>query len=85
MKTVAFIPIKLNNERTPGKNTKKFKDGTPLVYFVQKALMELKEKGCIDEIYVFCSNEAIQPFLLDGVQLLKRPEILDQKETKGTH
>lgn len=84
MKTVAFIPIKLNNERTPGKNTKTFKDGTPLVYFVQKALVELKEKGSIDEIYVFCSNEAIQPYLLDGVQLLKRPEILDQKETKGT-
>ena len=24
MKTVAFVPIKLNNQRTPGKNIKKF-------------------------------------------------------------
>ena len=28
MKTVAFVPIKLNNERLPGKNLKKFSDGT---------------------------------------------------------
>lgn len=28
MKTVALIPIKLNNERTSGKNTKRFTDGT---------------------------------------------------------
>ena len=48
MRTVAFIPIKLNNERTPGKNTKRFKDGTPLVYFVQKALIQVKEKGNLD-------------------------------------
>lgn len=84
MKTVAFIPVKLNNERNPGKNTKRFKDGTPLIYFVQKALVELKEKKFIDKIYVFCSNDRIKPYLLDGVELLKRPECLDRNETKGT-
>lgn len=31
MKTIAFVPVKLNNERLPGKNLKKFSDGTPLV------------------------------------------------------
>lgn len=31
MKTVAFVPIKLNNQRTPGKNTKKFDDGSALI------------------------------------------------------
>ena len=32
MKTVAFVPIKLNNQRTPGKNIKKFDDGSSLNY-----------------------------------------------------
>ena len=31
MKVVAFVPVKLNNERLPGKNTKVFEDGTPLI------------------------------------------------------
>lgn len=84
MKTVAFIPVKLNNERTPGKNTKKFDDGTPLIHFVQEALVTIKEKGIIDEIYVYCSSEAIIPYLIEGVNFLKRPEVLDRKETKGT-
>lgn len=84
MKTVAFMPIKLNNERTPGKNIKPFADGTPLMHFVQKALVELKTKGVIDEIYCFCSKKEVIPYLIDGVEFLKRPEILDQKETKGT-
>lgn len=84
MKTVAYIPIKLNNERTPGKNTKKFKDGTPLLYFVQNSLLKLKKRGEIDNIYIFCSKEEIIPYLLEGVEFLKRPDYLDYKETKGT-
>lgn len=84
MKTVAFIPIKLNNERTPGKNTKRFTDGTPLIYFIQHSLVELKQKGVIDQIYCFCSNEAIKEYLLEGVEFLARPDCLDLKEVKGT-
>ena len=84
MKTVAFFPIKLNNERTPGKNTKRFCDGTPLIHFVQKALIELKKEGVIDEIYCFCSQDAVKPYLLEGVQFLRRPVSLDQQEITGT-
>lgn len=84
MKTVAFFPIKLNNERTPGKNTKRFTDGTPLMEFVQRALVMLKKKGIIDEIYCYCSQEHVRDYLLENVILLKRPEELDRKETKGT-
>lgn len=84
MKTVAFIPIKLNNERTPGKNIKPFGDGTPLMSFVQRSLVELKEEGVIDEIYCFCSREEVIPYLIEGVEFLKRPEKLDQKYTLGT-
>lgn len=84
MKTVAFIPIKLNNERTPGKNIKPFSDGTPLMNFVQMSLLDIKNRGKIDEIYVYCSDEAVIKYVLDGIKFLKRPKRLDLRETKGT-
>lgn len=83
MKTVAFIPIKMNNERTPGKNTKRFSDGTPLMYFVQQKVLQLKSEGVIDDVYVFCSNPAIKEFMIDGVELINRPKWLDEKTTFG--
>ena len=84
MKTVAFIPIKLNNERTPGKNTKRFSDGMPLIHFIQRYLVKLKQKGVIDQIYCFCSNESIKEYLIEGVEFLERSTCLDQKDVKGT-
>lgn len=79
MKTVAFVPIKLNNQRTPGKNTKKFDDGTALITLFLKTLSKVKG---FDEVYVFCSNESIKDYLVPGVMFLKRPEYLDtQKAT----
>ena len=79
MKVVAFVPIKLNNQRTPGKNTKKFDDGTPLLTLFLKTLVEVKG---LDSIYVFCSDESIKEYLIQGVNFLKRPEYLDtQKAT----
>lgn len=77
MKVAAFVPIKLNNERTPGKNTKCFDDGTALVTHFLKTLVQVKE---IDELYVYCSKEEIKDYLVDGVRYLKRPEFLDTKE-----
>lgn len=77
MKVVAFVPIKLNNERAPGKNTKRFSDGTPLITHFLKTLVQVSE---IDELYVYCSKEEIKEYLIDGVRFLKRPEFLDTKE-----
>ena len=74
MKVVAFVPIKMNNERTPGKNTKLFYDGTPLIHFILAALKEAKQ---VDEIYVYCSKEEIKNYLIDGVKYLKRDEKFD--------
>lgn len=74
MKTVVMIPIKLNNERVPGKNIKKFADGTPLMTFIQKACLGAKR---VDEVYVYCSNPQVQEYLEPGVKYLKRPEYLD--------
>lgn len=82
MKTAAFVPIKLNNERLPGKNIKKFSDGTPLVKVLLDKLVKLKG-NCVDEIYVYCSNEEIKQYLPEGVEFLARPAFLDEKQTKG--
>lgn len=77
MKVAAFVPIKLNNERAPGKNTKRFSDGTPLITHFLKTLVQVKE---IDELYVYCSSDEIKEYLVPGVTYLKRPEYLDTKE-----
>lgn len=77
MKVAAFVPIKLNNERAPGKNTKKFDDGTALITCFLKTLVKVPE---IDELYVYCSSESIKEYLIPGVRYLKRPEYLDTRE-----
>lgn len=74
MKTVALIPIKLGSKRVPEKNIKPFFDGTPLMHFIQKACLDAKN---IDEVYIYCSNEAVKEYVLPGVKFLKRPEYLD--------
>ena len=82
MKTVAFVPIKLNNERLPGKNIKKMSDGTPLLQILLNKLVVLKEE-CIDEIYVYCSDPVIKEYLPEGITFLQRPKYLDDKHTRG--
>ena len=77
MKVSAFVPVKLNNERAPGKNTKRFDDGMPLITHFLKTLVQVPE---IDELYVFCSKEEIKDYMVPGVRFLKRPESLDTKE-----
>lgn len=74
MNTVALIPIKLESKRVPGKNIKPFFDGTPLMHFIQKACLDAKN---IEEVYIYCSDEAIKDYILPGVKFLKRPEFLD--------
>lgn len=73
MKIVAIMPIKLNNERLPGKNTMLL-GGKPLL---QHQLLATRQTGLADEIYVYCSDEAVCPYLPEGVQFLQRPPILD--------
>lgn len=80
MKTIAMMPIKLHNERLPGKNTKLL-GGRPLL---QHALSNLLATGLADEIYVYCSSEDVIPFLPEGVSFLKRPEYLDLPSSNFT-
>lgn len=74
LKTVALVPIKMNNERTPGKNTKRFSDGTPLIQCILKTLKACTE---IDEVYVYCSREEIKEYMIPGTRFLRRDEKYD--------
>lgn len=73
MKTIAIMPIKMNNERLPGKNTKML-GSKPLL---QYELDSLRKTGMVDNINVYCSNDAIQKYIPQGVNFVKRPEFLD--------
>jgi CMP-N-acetylneuraminic acid synthetase len=73
-KIVGLIPIKLNNERIPGKNLKQFYDGKPLISFIQETLLHTKT---LNTVYVYCSNESVKNYLHKNVVFLKRPDFLD--------
>jgi CMP-N-acetylneuraminic acid synthetase len=73
MKTVAFVPIKLNNERLPNKNILPL-GGKPLFRHMLDTLLSVTR---IDDIHVFCSDEAIAECLPDGVRFLRREKELD--------
>ena len=73
MKIIAIMPIKLQNERLPGKNTMLLGEKPLLQY----ELDTLKETGKTDEIYVYCSDEAVIQYLPQGVYFLKRSPVLD--------
>lgn len=69
---VAIMPIKTNNERLPGKNTKILGE-KPLLQWQLKAL---KNAG-IGRVFVFCSDRSIDKYLLPGTTFLLRPAELD--------
>lgn len=73
MKIVCIIPIKLNNERLPHKNTKML-GNKPLIKYILKTLEKVDR---IDDIYVYCSDNSICDYLTDNVKFLKRDKKLD--------
>ena len=79
MKVVAFVPIKMNSQRLPGKNTK-FLNGKPLCAYIFETI--LKVNG-IDERYVYCSDPKIYEYIPDGINFLRRDTYLDGNEVKG--
>lgn len=79
MKTVAFVPIRLNSQRVEGKNLRQL-GGEPLLCHILRALLRTRR---IDEVYVYCSNETIRPLLPEGVRFLRRSEELDRDTTLG--
>ena len=78
MKTVAFVPIKLNNERFPGKNIKPFTNGKPLISYILETLLKVQN---VDERYVYCSSDEIIKYLPEGIRFLKRDPYYDLSTT----
>lgn len=83
MKIVSFIPIKLNNQRLPGKNTMLL-NGKALCDYIFNTICNV---DTIDEKYIYCSDEAILPYIKPyekkGLKLLKRDKKLDGFQVKG--
>lgn len=63
----------MQNERCPHKNIRLLGDRPLLQY----ELESLKQTGLCDRIIVYCSDEAVIPYLPDGVEFLQRPASLD--------
>ena len=83
MKIVSFIPIKLNNQRFPGKNTMML-EGSPMCNYLFETISSVDS---IDEKYVYCSDETIKPYIApyerQGLRFLKRDSYLDGFQIKG--
>lgn len=79
MKTVAFVPIRLNSQRVAGKNLRHL-GGEPLMCHILRTLTQVTG---IDEVWVFCSDESIRELLPDGVRFLRRSPDLDRDATLG--
>ena len=79
-KVVAIIPIKLHNQRLPGKNIKPLGDKVLCQYLFET----VKSVINIEETYVFCSDEAITQYIPTGIKFLKRPSELDEDMVKST-
>ena len=73
MKIAAIMPIKLNNERCPGKNTRMLGDKPLLQY----ELDSLHSTGLCDSINVYCSSQDVVPFLPSYVNFVRRSPLLD--------
>ncbi|MDR3309802.1 MAG: acylneuraminate cytidylyltransferase family protein [Oscillospiraceae bacterium] len=80
MKTALFIPIKLNNQRLPGKNLMNL-NGRPLCDYIFKTALSLDS---VDEKFVYCSDEAITQYIPQGIRFLKRDAYLDGGAVRGT-
>jgi len=79
MKTVAFVPIKLHNQRLPGKNLLPLR-GVPLCVHVFSTLLKVPE---VDEVFAYCSDDSLKDVLPPGVTFLKRDKDLDGDCVKG--
>lgn len=78
-KVVSFIPIKLNNERVPGKNLTDL-GGRPLCFYMFNTMRHI---DAIHEKYVYCSDDKIKSYIPEGLIYLKRDASLDGYQVRG--
>ena len=79
MKTIAFVPIKLNSQRLPHKNILTIGEH-PLCWHIVNSLINVRS---IDEVHVYCSDETIKQYLPEKAIFTKRPRSLDGDMVKG--
>ena len=79
MKTVAFVPIKMNSQRLQHKNILPLGEHA-LCWYIFEALLNVKE---IDEVYVYCSDDSVVDYIPENVIYKKRSEQLDGDLVKG--
>lgn len=79
MRVVAFVPIKLTNQRLPGKNLLPLA-GKALCQHIFETLLRVDG---IDEVFAYCSDEKLCDFLPKGVRFLQRDVELDGDMVKG--
>ena len=65
-KVALFIPIKLNNQRLPGKNVMEL-NGKPLCEYIFDTVNEIDS---IQEKYIYCSDEGIKKYIPKGLTFL---------------
>lgn len=82
-RVVAFVPLKLQSRRVPGKNLRTL-GGKPLFMWILDSLSQAKH---IDQIYIFASEDwfAKSPTYVSEkeVKQLERPRALDSDDAEG--
>lgn len=78
MRTIAFVPIKLNSERLRLKNIRPFTNGKPLIQYILDTLKRVEE---LSDIYVYCSSDEVIEYLPKGVKFIKRDSYYDLSTT----
>lgn len=79
MKIVAFATIKLNSERVPHKNIQPV-GSKPLCYHILNTALQVDS---IDDVIVYCSDEAVTKYMPEGAKFLKRDAWLDGNEIRA--
>jgi len=80
MKTAIIVPIKTNNQRLPGKNTRLL-NGKHLYRYLFETL---KKCDTVDSIYIDSSDNTILDIAKEwGFKVIKRPVRLDSPDTSG--
>ena len=79
MKVVAFATIKMNSERVPHKNIQPI-GSKPLCYHILDTALQIEE---IDNVYVYCSDQAITNYIPAKCEFLQREKWLDGNEIRA--
>jgi CMP-N-acetylneuraminic acid synthetase len=74
MKSAAFVPMKMNNERLPGKHLLPMPDGRPLLAYALETLSEIQG---VSGRFVFCSDHSVLSHVPSNVEWTHRDPRLD--------